>query len=358
MISGSSSVVLFDSLRMNGSAGGVLEVADLLFFHLLQQRPDAELASARWPRLFTVCGKLPGGRFVFELCSALIGVQGSGAGFRALFPNYFLPLPRSWSAGCVVVIHDLQFRHFPHFFSRAKRIWLDRCCRTLAKSNATVVFISESTRDDFFLLYGAPHRSVVIYNPVRRPGALAAVKAAPSFGRYLVGAYHFYPHKNFQGLLDVFASLSNEGLVDSLVLTGNGRVEVERMLKGIDPALARRVHHLGFVEKDELFGLFAGSVAYCSMSRFEGFNLSAAEAALCGVPLFLSDIPVHRELFSGYAKLVQGSALNGKEAAEYLRAFIECRPKWSRADRTEPSLVAAAYLTALEAASVFYGAGR
>jgi len=51
-----------------------------------------------------------------------------------------------------------------------------------------------------------------------------------------------------------------------------------------------------------LKGLYQHAVAYISTSLDEGFNLPAFEARNFGIPLILSDIPVHNELHSGHAK--------------------------------------------------------
>jgi glycosyltransferase involved in cell wall biosynthesis len=90
------------------------------------------------------------------------------------------------------------------------------------------------------------------------------------------------------------------------------------MLAAETPALRASVRHRGLVSRDELFRLYRGATAFISLSTSEGFNLSAAEAATLGVALLLSDIPVHRELFAGYALFVGSEACDLGEIARYL----------------------------------------
>jgi glycosyltransferase involved in cell wall biosynthesis len=51
----------------------------------------------------------------------------------------------------------------------------------------------------------------------------------------------------------------------------------------------------GFVSDEALACLYSGAAAFVSPSLAEGFGLPAVEAAACGAPAVLSDIPAHRE---------------------------------------------------------------
>ena len=51
----------------------------------------------------------------------------------------------------------------------------------------------------------------------------------------------------------------------------------------------------GFVSDETLAGLYSGAFAVVNASLAEGFGLPAVEAAACGSPVLLSDIPAHRE---------------------------------------------------------------
>ena len=51
----------------------------------------------------------------------------------------------------------------------------------------------------------------------------------------------------------------------------------------------------GYVSDHTLACLYSGAAAVVSPSLAEGFGLPAVEAAACGAPVVLSDIPAHRE---------------------------------------------------------------
>src|SRR5262249_47295671 len=69
-------------------------------------------------------------------------------------------------------------------------------------------------------------------------------------------------------------------------------------------AIRERIHALdlgtavlltGFVPDETLAALYSGALAVCLPSLAEGFGLPAVDAAGCGAPVVLSDIPAHRE---------------------------------------------------------------
>jgi glycosyltransferase involved in cell wall biosynthesis len=59
----------------------------------------------------------------------------------------------------------------------------------------------------------------------------------------------------------------------------------------------------GSFDEHELAGIYCGANAYVSASRGEGFNLPAAEAAACGLPVIVPDNTCHTEIFGPEALL-------------------------------------------------------
>lgn len=265
------------------------------------------------------------------------------------FPNFYSPVQgQSGEGGLRVVnlIHDLQFLHQPQFFSKQRRRWL-REQFTLAGQRANLLlFVSEATRSDYFAHFAAPCRSAVIGHPISPGRPLRLEGQRP----YLLTCSHydFHPHKNFAGTLALFANLARHPAAPTgleLHITGHGRDNFEREMLGKLPSdLRSRVVHHGFVSSRRLERLHRGARAHLSLSLFEGFNLSAAQAASHGVPLLLSDLPVHRELYP-QALYLNPSAPDPNQ----LLAFIR-QPRhvpWPRADEFHPQRVAERYAAAL-----------
>lgn len=266
-----------------------------------------------------------------------------------LFPNYFIfPLPFS-RLRRVVVVHDLQFKHYPRYTGIAKRWMLESSYRCVRRFADGVVFISQATEADFLRFYGAPRRHTVISNPVHVPDAVAW----PPSRRYpyAIANFHYYPHKNIAGLLACFGALRARWPDLHLILTGHRPKDFEQVF-GIDAAAAsgieHGIEHLGFVDKAEVYRLVSHSQFFISLSQFEGFNMSAAEAALLRKPLVLSDIAVHRELFADCAVLLP-SPHPEQHADLILRHLSACTDslrdsEWSLRSQVAPAVVARKYI--------------
>ncbi|MBT2332537.1 glycosyltransferase [Variovorax paradoxus] len=344
--------LFYDTIHLNRGAGGVLNVSDLLLRRMRLCKGDhIQPVSELHPRIFAAARRLHVSRFLVEILlynyhrlRALV----SGEQVFSLFPNYFLPFtPFGRHRDSIVIVHDLQYRSYPAYFSRTKRLWLDWSLRRIAHSAADVVFISRSSQQDFERHFGRCEHATVIFNPVEatRAATPAGPSHAPAAGeRYLIASYHYYPHKNFGGALKLFERMKREGLVDWLDITGNGAAEVKRMVADMAPGLGSCVRHRGLVSRQELTRLYCGATAFISLSAFEGFNLSAAEAATLGVPLLLSDIPVHRELFGGYGFFIGSEPCDLGQLSQHLAKHRDTHPAWLHAEACAPGTVARRYL--------------
>ena len=215
------------------------------------------------------------------------------------------------------VVHDVQFCSLPRLFAADHLRWLHQAFAETRQNADQVVFVSRTTQEDYTARFGAPPRSVVI-NPAIDP---VTEHLEPARQDFLLAVQHagFHPHKNVSGLLQLFASLAAGDSRLTMRIAGLGGDKIEADIARLPEPLRHRVEHVGYVPPQDLGKLYRTARAFVSMSRFEGFNMAAAEAASHGTPMLLSNLPVHRELFSGRACFLDPDHPSIEAALGFLR---------------------------------------
>ncbi|QLG48900.2 glycosyltransferase family 4 protein [Natrinema halophilum] len=89
--------------------------------------------------------------------------------------------------------------------------------------------------------------------------------------------------KEYKGVQHVIRALSELPEFDLLVAgTGPYRDELERIAER--EAVRDRVTFLGYVDDDEIPGLYAGAATYVTLSSFEAYGITVAESLAAGTP--------------------------------------------------------------------------
>lgn len=234
------------------------------------------------------------------------------------FPNSYLPRQiQSSRILKAVVLHDMIPVRHPEFFTREQA---NDFCRGLATlTPETHVFCnSECTRKDFLEGTRHPEAHASVFplgaGSAFHPGAdprseryLSSLGLAKK--SYFLSVGTLEPRKNMPGILEAFDNFvtSNPDSGIQLVLTGGvgWRLdEAEAAFKRF-PHLQARIVRTGFVADEQLQILYEGSIAYISLSHYEGFNLPLIEAMKCGTPVIASDVSSHPEVVGSAGCLVQ-----------------------------------------------------
>lgn len=105
--------------------------------------------------------------------------------------------------------------------------------------------------------------------------------------------------KNYQGLISLFTAFYNQAIDKEglcLDIYGDGPLRSK---------LAHTVRDLPFITLkgmvQHLPGILDEYDAFISLSKYEGYGIAPMEALVRGLPLFLSDIPVYKEIYGDYA---------------------------------------------------------
>lgn len=230
-----------------------------------------------------------------------------------LFPSHYtyFPVPR---VPKVVGIHDTIADDLPSLAMpgfRARLFWSLKQ-RAALRAARRVFTVSEHSRASVAKRFGIPLEDLAIVpeapDPIfRRPTPAEAARSRTASGlgpteEFIMYAGGISPHKNIPTLVRAYAALTRERHdMPRLVLVGDlqreayvsAADEVRQLVQELE--LDGRVLFPGFVPDETLAALYGTATAVVLPSLAEGFGLPAVEAAACGAPMVVSDLPPHRE---------------------------------------------------------------
>lgn len=123
---------------------------------------------------------------------------------------------------------------------------------------------------------------------------------------YFLYVGNAYPHKNLNNLIVSFRDLiEKHGMNLQLVIAGRVDIFSQRLAAFVHAlkldkyvVFAAKYGEKGLSVSDrDLAYLYKGAMAYVFPSLKEGFSITPLEAQAFGVPVVLSDIPTHKEIF-------------------------------------------------------------
>jgi glycosyltransferase involved in cell wall biosynthesis len=238
-------------------------------------------------------------------------------------------VPFAGSAPVLLTVHDLQYRQFPQYFSRARREYLSFMMPRSVRRASVIATPSDYVRDTVIEAFGIdPDRVVTVPHgvpPIAMPSPeqQSAVAARCGLGHrpYVIYPAITHPHKRHALLVDMVRALAGDGDDDlALVLIGGlgaAEPDLQRAIAAAD--VADRVVRPGRVTDDERDALIAGARALVFPSEYEGFGAPLIEAMLLGAPVVCSAHPALREV-AGDAAVVVTDADGAGWAAAVLEA--------------------------------------
>jgi glycosyltransferase involved in cell wall biosynthesis len=212
-------------------------------------------------------------------------------------------------------IPDFQHKRLPDFFSEEELRRRDKGFQEIVNDAEHIVVSSEDARGDLLRWFPTqPERvSALPFVSVLddqwfqgEPGKIAAQFQLPE--KFLIFPSQFWVHKNHRVLFEAIRMLRDKGLND-ICLVSTGQTNDYRrpeyfasLQKLLDQySLHAHVRILGLLPRDVQIQLFRRAVAVVQPSLFEGWSALVEDARTLGKPIYVSDIPVHREQQPSYA---------------------------------------------------------
>lgn len=188
------------------------------------------------------------------------------------------------------------------FFRAGNRHTAKTCEKVITVSNFSKGRIEEllpAARDKVMLVYdGINHPAPESYTKER----IAQVKAKYNLpDKYLLSLSTIEPRKNLRLLIEAYMEMkSSAAKLPPLVLAGRrGWLMEDDIAMAVESG---RIIFTGFVDDEDLPGLYAGAQAFVFPSLYEGFGMPPLEAQACGVKKVLSsDAPALKEVLGDTA---------------------------------------------------------
>ncbi len=214
----------------------------------------------------------------------------------------------------IVVLHDLNFEHYPQDLPSSISRYLRSQTTLFARRAAAIITVSEFSKSDIVKQYGVDSSNVhVVYN-----AAQGAYRVLPEHERdqvrqrwtngapYFVFISSIHPRKNLQRLLMAYEQFRLQ-TGSNVRLLAVGR----RFWKNED--LDETLHSMkysgdvlftGHLEQAELSEVLGAAMSLVYVSYFEGFGVPLVEAFQSGVPVITSNITSMPEVADDAALLV------------------------------------------------------
>ena len=220
----------------------------------------------------------------------------------------------------VVTIHDLDFLDHPERTRGEIRRDYAALAATHASRAAAVVVVSEFTAGEVSRRLGVARERMVICSP-GAPAWQPRPTLAPKGPILFMGTLE--PRKNLGVLLDAYARLRQASPdAPPLWLAGGTTEASATWLRAIEePPLKGHVTHLGYIDANARYDLYAQASMLVLPSHLEGFGMPSLEAMATGVPVIISNRGALPEVAGDAAQIVEPDDAAGFAAA--MRRYLD-----------------------------------
>lgn len=214
-------------------------------------------------------------------------------------PHYNIPLLPVRAKKRMVFIHDVN--HLAHYESLnlKEKIYSRYMINRAIKKSDCVVTVSEFSKSEILKYTSASADQIkVLYFGINTEKDFSedtdVKKKYKLPDNYYLFVGNVKPHKNLTGLLEAFKLLLVKNKEYKLVVAG----KKEGFIKGDNqvfsfieknPQLKKSVIFTGYVDNDELSGIYKSASALVFPSFYEGFGIPPLEAMLAGCPVIASN---------------------------------------------------------------------
>ncbi|MEO6230482.1 MAG: glycosyltransferase family 1 protein [Ferruginibacter sp.] len=197
----------------------------------------------------------------------------------------------------IITIHDLLSLKFNNI-SIHQRFYFKYFLPALINKARYIIAVSENTKKDIIHFFDCPVDKIkVIHNGYDLDMYFPAqenkfeIEKAYGLQNYLLAVGPTYPHKNFEMLIDAYASMDESFKRVHPLLIAGGKASYLNLLKRYVTAqhLDDFIFFAGYVPLNLMPSLYREAFALVFPSLYEGFGIPLLEAMASGCPVIVSD---------------------------------------------------------------------
>lgn len=250
------------------------------------------------------------------------------------FPTFQTGLRKRWHIPLIINPNDIQYKYYPEYFSRFKRVYYDIFYRNSLRKATKLVAISNYVKSSYeeFFQKEIRDKMQVIYVPVDFHKAACEPVREVAHIRYILCINSLTRHKNLLTLVKAFHMLNAEEY--KLVIGGaawNGANEIREYIESHE--LGDRIILTGRVTDGQLQYLYQNAELFVTTSLYEGFGMTPIEAMAAECPVISSKETSLYEVTQGLVTYYEPAEDSGK-LAEVMQKMLQNADK-ERRDRHE-----------------------
>jgi glycosyltransferase involved in cell wall biosynthesis len=246
-------------------------------------------------------------------------------------PHYNVPVLPIKAAYRVVTIHDVYHLALGHDLSPVKKIYAKFMIKRAVAQSKKVITVSNFSKNEILRYASCKDKKIqVIYNGVVRANQVQPFRTLENKyhlpEKYILFVGNVKPHKNLAVLLKSYllldASIINEYQIVVAGKIGGFITGDEATLNFVNdnPVLKEKVIFTGYVDDEDIAGLYHHASLFVFPSLYEGFGLPLLEAMANGCPVIASESSSIPEVCGDAA--VYFSPLNEKDLCGKIEAML------------------------------------
>jgi len=244
----------------------------------------------------------------------LLGAAANRGGADLFWSPGFMP-PALCRIPYVVTVHDLIHLHYG---SARHRFYYDQVIRRLLSGAASVLTVSEHSREEILEWSGLEADRVRAVPLAASPAFSAGTERFEPGYPYILYVGNRRVYKNLHRLIRAFAAGCRDTGI-RLALSGDPDRDLLDLIGRL--GLGERVVFLGRIAEEALPAVYRGALALAYVSLYEGFGLPPLEAMACGTPVLASNVTSLPEVVGDAGLLVD--PLDVEEIAHGLSRLTE-----------------------------------